>query len=325
MLVLFPLELMEHVKYPLVTIAIPTYNRANGYLRNAIECALKQTYRNIEVIISDNCSSDNTEEIVKSYADPRIRYFRQSANIGANNNFNFCVEQAHGAYFLLFHDDDSIDADFIEICMKSAGYRTDIGLIRTGSREIDGEGNIKSECRNQTGHMSIEDLFFNWFSGKTPLYLCNSLFNTAGLREIGGFRSKTNLYQDVVAEFRLAAKYGRLDVPDVKASFRRHLSNIGSAAKVIDWCEDSLYLLDVMCDLASEKKNLIRRQGLVYFCKKNYRLTSAITSPRRRYVTYARVYRKFGFRYSPIRFIISRRGSRLRGFLRRRWKALSGA
>ena len=99
---------MEHSTYPLVTIAIPTYNRANGYLKNAIECALKQTYRNIEVVISDNCSSDNTEEVVKGYTDPRIRYFRQSANIGANNNFNFCLEKAQGSYFLLFHDDDSI-------------------------------------------------------------------------------------------------------------------------------------------------------------------------------------------------------------------------
>ena len=311
---------MVHNTFPLVTIAIPTYNRADGYLKNAIECALKQTYQNVEVVISDNCSSDNTEEVVKGFNDPRIRYFRQQANIGANNNFNYCLEKAKGIYFLLFHDDDSIDADFIDICMNSAGYRTDIGIIRTGVRVIDGEGATKNECRNMAGGASTEEFFLDWFSCKTPLYLCNTLFNTSGLRGIGCFKSRTNLYQDVVAEFKLAAKYGRLDVPDVKAGFRRHPQNMGSAARVIDWCEDSLYLLDVMCDIAPSRKELLRKRGMVYFCRKNYRLTAAIRPPIRRFITYLTVYRKFDYQYSPIHFIFSRRGSRLKRFFKRTMK-----
>jgi len=316
---------MLHNTYPLVTIGIPTYNRADGYLKNAIECALTQTYQNVEVVVSDNCSSDNTEEVVKGFNDPRIRYFRQSANIGANNNFNYCLEKAQGVYFLLFHDDDAIDADFIDICMRSAGCRTDIGLIRTGARVIDGEGNTKIEYQNLSEGDPLEDLFFSWFSGKAPLYLCNSLFNTAGLRDIGGFRSKTNLYQDVVAEFKLAARHGRIDIPDVKASFRRHLNNMGSASKVNDWCADSLYLLEVMCDLVPFNKDLIRKKGMVYFARKNYRLALTIKSPFKRFATYGMVYKTFGYRYSPIQFVLSRRGSRLRGFLRRKLEAVSSA
>src|SRR4030042_2488708 len=127
--------------YPLVTIAIPTYNRADGFLKEAIRSALNQTYSNIEIIVSDNCSVDNTTTVVKSFNDPRIRYFKHKENIGANNNFNFCVEQARGAYFLLLHDDDLIDDDFIDVCMKAAEYNTDIGLIRTGTRVIDSAGN----------------------------------------------------------------------------------------------------------------------------------------------------------------------------------------
>lgn len=315
---------MTDTTFPLVTIAIPTFNRANGYLRNAMECALNQTYRHIEIIVSDNCSSDNTGEIVSSYRDPRIRYFRHDVNIGANNNFNFCLEKAQGAYFLLLHDDDAIDPDLIEVCMQKAGYRTDIGLILTGTRVIDGEGSIKNESQNLVGQAPLEDLFFSWFAGKTPLYLCSSLFNTMRLREIGGFRSRTNLYQDVAAEFQLAARYGRLDVPDVKASFRRHTNNMGSAARVFDWCEDSLYLLEMMCDLVPSGKDRIRKDGLVYFCRKNYRLASAIRSPLRRLITYARIYGKFDFRYSPFSFILSRRGSRLKRFLRKRFEPVSG-
>src|SRR3972149_139084 len=119
--------------HPLITIAIPTYNRADLYLKQAIQCALNQTYSNVEIIISDNCSMDNTETVVKNFKDPRIRYFRQEKNIGGNNNFNFCLERAKGEYFLLLMDDDLIDSDFIETCMKGVNYDINIGIIRTGT------------------------------------------------------------------------------------------------------------------------------------------------------------------------------------------------
>lgn len=61
---------------PLITIAIPTYNRADSYLRHALDSALNQTYKNIEIVVSDNCSVDNTEEVVQGLHDPRIRYFK---------------------------------------------------------------------------------------------------------------------------------------------------------------------------------------------------------------------------------------------------------
>jgi glycosyltransferase involved in cell wall biosynthesis len=78
---------------------MPTYNRANGYLREALDSALAQTYPNLEIVISDNGSTDNTESVVRSYADPRIRYYRQQPPIISNDNFNFCLQQANGAYF----------------------------------------------------------------------------------------------------------------------------------------------------------------------------------------------------------------------------------
>jgi len=290
---------MDHNTFPLVTIAIPTYNRANGYLRNAIECALKQTYQNIEVVVSDNCSSDNTGEIVKGYADPRIRYFRQEANIGANNNFNYCLDKAHGSYFLLFHDDDLIDSDFVETCIKSLVNRADVGIIQTGTRVIDVGGNVLREIPNRVGDASIEDFFRGWFAGRTALYLCSTLFNTGRLREIGGFRSKHNLFQDVFAEVQLAALYGRVGIRDVKASFRKHTGEMTFAAKVLDWCEDSICLLDVMCALLPEKEKTLRSEGLPFFAKLNYNRAKAVKNPLRRIAAYIMVFKQFRYRYLP--------------------------
>ncbi|GBD99294.1 GalNAc(5)-diNAcBac-PP-undecaprenol beta-1,3-glucosyltransferase [bacterium BMS3Abin07] len=291
---------------PLVTIAIPTYNRADSYLKQAIEIAFNQTYQDIEIIISDNCSSDDTETLVKTFTDPRIRYFRQKENIGANNNFNFCLEQAKGDYFLLFHDDDLIDNDFIETCMEAANYSPDIGLIRTGVRIIDVNGNILREKQNIGKGLSINDFFMAFLTGKISMFLCGTLFNTRCLREIGGFGTPQNLWQDVYAEFRILAKYGRVDVKEIKASFRKHDLQRTSNVDIQGWCKDSLFLLDLMCNLASEKEDCIRTRGMYYFTRQNYIIASNIKSLSSRFISYLAVYKTFDYSYSPLNFIYSK-------------------
>ena len=116
------------MKQPYFTIVIPTYNRADRNLRKVIDRALGQTYKNVEVIVSDNCSSYHTSELVGGITDPRLRYFRQESNIGPINNFNYCLSQAKGKYFLLFHDDDMIDEDFVEACYSMMKKLEELGI-----------------------------------------------------------------------------------------------------------------------------------------------------------------------------------------------------
>ncbi len=301
-------------KIPLVTIAIPTYNRADGYLKAALGSAVGQTYPNLEIIVSDNCSSDDTALVVSGFKDPRIRYFRQEKNIGANNNFNFCLGRANGKYFLLLQDDDLIDADFIETCMNEVGP-AEVGIIRTGTRIIDARGRLIYERKNMVRGLAMEDFFAGWFSGKTSLYLCSTLFNTGLLKETGGFGSKHNLFQDVVAEVRLASLSGRLDIPEVKASFRRHGSEMTFSVRVVNWCEDSLLLLDQMCEaVPGGAKERTRREGMRFFSRINYGRAGAVKSLSGRYFAYYTVWKKFGFRYlPPVKNLISPAFDILRG------------
>jgi glycosyltransferase involved in cell wall biosynthesis len=285
---------------PLVTIAIPTYNRADGFLRQALATAVGQSYRNIEIIVSDNCSIDDTESIVRSFHDSRIRYFRQDRNIGANNNFNFCLSQARGEFFLLLQDDDYIDADFLEACVSQMTLNPGRGIIRTGTRIINGRGDVICESPNMVEGLPTADFFLGWFSGKTSLYLCSTLFNTKRLVEIGGFRSPRNLFQDDMAIVRLAAQYGRADIRAVKANFRRHEGEMTASSRVSDWCEDSVALLDLMCELVSYKDKIdIHEKGMSFFAKVNYNRAGNVKSPLKRVVTYFMVFRKFHYRHLP--------------------------
>ena len=309
---------MINIAHPLVTIGIPTYNRADGYLKEAIQSAMSQKYPNIEVVISDNCSSDNTKNLVKGFSDPRIRYYRHDVNIGANNNFNFCVNQAKGDYFLMLHDDDLIDQDFIDVCMRAANYATNIGIIRTGTRVIDFEGKVLSEHKNMVVGFSTTDFFMGWFACKTSLYLCSTIFNTKRLKEIGGFKSKKDLFQDVMAEVQLAAKFGRVDVEDIKASFRKHDEEITSSTKASAWCEDSLMLLDLMCDLVPENRSMVRNEGARFLSMLNYNVASEVKSPLKRLISYIMVFKSYNYRYLPPRV---NRGLRL---LKRKIKRVLG-
>jgi glycosyltransferase involved in cell wall biosynthesis len=307
---------------PLVTIALTTYNRADTYLKEALGSAVAQTYPNLEIVVSDNGSSDATEDVVKSVGDPRIRYFRHPTNIGVTNNANFCVQEAHGDYLLLLHDDDAVDKDFVEACIDALGANTTVGVIRTGVRVIDGTGNILSQTFNRVAHASTVDFFLGWFSGRTAWYLCNTLYNTQALQAIGGFRSPTNHLCDCVATARLAAEAGHADVHDIKASFRRHQSNRGSTIHIADWCEDSLFLLELMCKLAPDRQDEVRRQGLRFLCTSNYRRASR---SRRRLSAYLTVYRTFSYCRSPWAFLLSTSAAQWRRYLRARVSAGAAA
>jgi glycosyltransferase involved in cell wall biosynthesis len=136
---------MRNGKEPLVSVGIPTYNRPHTLYRT-IESFTKQTYPNIEIIISDNCSPNkDTEEVVREFMahDPRIRFYRQHSNIGMFYNFRFVFEMSCGEYFTWAADDDSRTHDFIESCinkfneLNEASRNTDLVLVNSFSELVD--------------------------------------------------------------------------------------------------------------------------------------------------------------------------------------------
>ena len=100
---------------PLVSVGIPTYNRPEG-LRRTLECITGQTYKNLEIIVSDNCSpGQDTNNVLREFIakDSRIQYYRQEENKGLTFNFQFVLEKATGKYFMWAADDDIHEREFI--------------------------------------------------------------------------------------------------------------------------------------------------------------------------------------------------------------------
>src|SRR5229473_2324672 len=102
---------------PLVTIGLPTYNRASE-LKRAVESVLAQDYSNLELVISDNASTDDTQLVCERFCaqDNRIRYIRQPTNRGAAANFHEVLQRAGGEFFMWLGDDDWLDSSYVAQC-----------------------------------------------------------------------------------------------------------------------------------------------------------------------------------------------------------------
>ncbi len=100
---------------PFFSVLLPTRNRAE-LLELSLDSVLRQSFKDFEIIVSDNNSSDETQKLVMSLAekDSRIRYFRQDKDLPMGGNWNFCYSKASGEFFLLLGDDDAILPDILE-------------------------------------------------------------------------------------------------------------------------------------------------------------------------------------------------------------------
>jgi glycosyltransferase involved in cell wall biosynthesis len=104
---------------PRVSVGLPVFN-GERYLKPALDAIMAQVYSNFELIISDNASSDRTEEICRTYAarHPNIRYIRNPSNIGGFRNNNQVIDEATGKYFLLTGHDDLRDPNQLRCCVE---------------------------------------------------------------------------------------------------------------------------------------------------------------------------------------------------------------
>lgn len=139
--------MMNIVDMPLVSICVPTWNSAS-YLRESLDSILAQDYPNIEVIVSDNDSQDDTLAILAEYEQAgRIRLHRNQQNIGAGANFNLLVGLARGEFVAIYHSDDIYDSDIVSASVEFLQSHPEAGLVGTMARVISSDGSFRYNYR----------------------------------------------------------------------------------------------------------------------------------------------------------------------------------
>jgi glycosyltransferase involved in cell wall biosynthesis len=136
---------------PLVSIIIPTYNRPN-YLKQAIASAVQQTYKNIEIIVSDDCSPVNQQAIAESFGDPRIRFRRNATNLGIALNVIAAYKEAKGKYVASLNDDDIWNEDFLEKLVGHLEANPDLVLAFSDHYIMDSDGKIDKTATEENSH-----------------------------------------------------------------------------------------------------------------------------------------------------------------------------
>ncbi len=124
-----------------VSIIIPTYNRAH-FLPETLDSVLGQTYRNLEVLVVDNASTDDTPALMDGYMsrDARLKYLRKPENKGLNHSYNMGWENATGDYMAFFDSDDVMMPTRIEKQVRLMETRPDVGLVFTRFLYVDTNG-----------------------------------------------------------------------------------------------------------------------------------------------------------------------------------------
>jgi glycosyltransferase involved in cell wall biosynthesis len=171
---------------PLVSIGIPTFNRPKG-LRKTLIGITRQTYKNLEVIVSDNCSpGDEVNILMKELCsgDSRITFYRQTKNLGPTHNFKFVLEKAAGDYFMWAADDDKwLGDDFLSNLMTYAPLNIltfPDAVVNGGAFNLSFPLQIYENCESQFDYCKA---FCSTGSGYPFYGIYNlPLFNRFGLR-----------------------------------------------------------------------------------------------------------------------------------------------
>ncbi len=211
---------------PLISIGVPAYN-AEAFLGPALESLLGQTFQDLEVVVSDNCSTDGTERICRELAarDARLRYVRQEVNRGGAANFNavFALRHPGATYFKWAAADDVHEPGYLTAVLGLLTGDSSVSVAHSQTVDVDEQGNFLRSWGNQDLPADHRDVAVRFAALSQRNYQCFSIFGLvradvlAGTRGLGYYAESDRV---LLAELSLR---GRLaDVPEVLFHRRQH-------------------------------------------------------------------------------------------------------
>lgn len=241
---------------PTVSVCIPTYNSAS-YVAQTLDSILAQTYQDVEIIVSDNASTDETVEILREYeATHGIQVHRNERNIGPNDNFNRLISLAKGKYTAIYHSDDLYEPTILEESVEVLDRNRDVGLVTTMAKVINAQGDYlysyalpgEIAAMNKSIY-SFEEAFLGVVLtlDRTIFFVTPSVMvRTAAYRELGFFDwSRYGCTIDYEMWLRIARRYKVGQINRELMRYRLHAQQ-GSEMEVRNNIElpDLLLVLD---------------------------------------------------------------------------------
>lgn len=223
---------------PVISVIIPTYNRAQ-WLQQSISSALEQTYGNIEIIVIDDGSTDNTKELLANLKSHGIRYIGHSTNRGAAASRNTGIRAARGEFIAFLDDDDEwLPSKLKKQLDKFSTSSATVGVVYTGSSLVSvrsGKTIHSFSCPHSQDHREVDFLRTVTFSTSVPL-IRKSCFRKAGL-----FDEALPGSQDMDMWIRLAVHYEFAFIPEVLVRRYIHGGQISSTLKTKIEAKEKIY------------------------------------------------------------------------------------
>ena len=172
-----------------ISITIPAYKKQ--YLKEAIDSVLAQSYSNFELIIVNDCSPENLDEIVNQYNDTRIHYYKNTKGFGAYNvvgNWNKCLEYAVGDYIICMGDDDKLLPNCLINYISLINKYPNLNIYHTRTEIIDNSSHIIDLQEPRPEYESVYSAMWYRWNGRKQ-YIGDFLFKVSSLRQYGGFYS----------------------------------------------------------------------------------------------------------------------------------------
>lgn len=205
----------------MISIVIPVYN-AEKYIEKTIDSCLNQTYKDIEIIVVDDCSSDNSVQVIKDKMTTtnRISLFINERNQGVIKTINYGIKKAKGEYVMPLGNDDILRDRHVEVFMNKVKER-EYSFLYCSSDLINEEGDV-------FGERIFEDVQGKYwkFARKNPINACGTMINRIALEKVGFY---PELYKNCGEWYLWIELIGVEDcsyIQDIKSKYRIHSTNL---------------------------------------------------------------------------------------------------
>lgn len=210
------------------SILLPTYKRA--FLSQCIESVLAQTYAHWELLIVNDASPEDIEEVVSHYSDSRIRYYQNATNFGAKRlveQWNYCLSLASGDYVICMGDDDLLLPNCLSTYAELIERHPDIPLLHGLTQIIDENGEVVRILDKRPEQESAMSLLYHRHFFYRPQYIGDFCFSREALIAQGGFYNLPYAWSsDDISALTAAQKQGLINTQEVVFAYRDNTHSI---------------------------------------------------------------------------------------------------